>query len=114
MSSPRGVNHEKDVKRRSLKKDCRELPKIAPDITKMRGEFFDKGCTDRFAISRAASYQSGSYPPAAKKLAHSVGVKVSQIQQIVFQSPRTVRLATVRSMALSLAKASSIGLESGL
>jgi hypothetical protein len=62
----------------------------------------------------AVSFQIGSYPEAAKKLAHSVGVKSDRSWPILFQRPSTVRSAALRSRAFSLEKAFSIGLKSGL
>jgi hypothetical protein len=47
-------------------------------------------------------------------LAHSVELKVSLILPMVDQSPSMDRVAALRSMALILAKAFSIGLKSGL
>jgi hypothetical protein len=47
-------------------------------------------------------------------LAHSLGVKASMMWPMAFHRPSTVRSAALRSMALSLAKAFSIGLKSGL
>ena len=61
------------------------------------------------ARSRAVSFQIGSYPEAAKKLAHSVGVKSDRSWPILFQRPSTVRSAALRSRAFSLEKAFSSG-----
>ncbi len=62
----------------------------------------------------ASSTYSGSYPAAAKKLAHSFGVIASMASRIARQRSSTVRAAALRSSALSLEKAFSIGLKSGL
>lgn len=48
-----------------------------------------------------------------KELASSAGVWVSTMRAIAFQRASTVRLAALRSSALSLAKAFSIGWKSG-
>ncbi|MFK4654247.1 hypothetical protein ABIF97_004181 [Bradyrhizobium japonicum] len=60
--------------------------------------------------ARASTDHVAAYPAAMKYLRHSVGVK----RPIALQSPATVRSAAWRKSALSLAKAFSIGLESGL
>ena len=63
---------------------------------------------------RAESDQSASYPAAAKKLRHSSVVKRSMSSPMAVQRPSTVRSAALRRNALSLAKAFSMGLKSGL
>jgi hypothetical protein len=63
---------------------------------------------------RAFSVHSGSYPAALKKLAHSVGVMSAAMRAMASQRPSTDRSAAFRSSALSLEKAFSIGLKSGL
>jgi len=65
-------------------------------------------------IPRAFFVQVASYPAAAKKFAHSCGVKRSMRRPMASQRPLTVRSAAFRRCALSLEKAFSIGLKSGL
>ena len=74
----------------------------------------NKGIVNIDQTTKAFSDQSVSYPVAAKELAHSVGLKVSMILPMVDDRPSMVRSAALRNMALSLAKAFSIGLRSGL
>jgi len=64
--------------------------------------------------SRAFSVHIGSYPAAWKKFWHSCGVKRSMRRPMASLRPVTERSAALRSSALSLAKAFSIGLKSGL
>ena len=63
---------------------------------------------------RAFSLYSGSYPQAVKSLAHSVGVMASSASATALCRSGTVRAAALRSRALSLEKAFSMGLKSGL
>ena len=63
---------------------------------------------------RALSLYSGSYPQAVKSLAHSVGVMASSASATALCRSGTVRAAALRSRALSLEKAFSMGLKSGL
>src|SRR3954451_8067446 len=62
---------------------------------------------------RAVSDQV-AYPALLKKLRHSAGEKRSAIRPMVCHRPSTVRSAALRSRALYLAKACSIGFRSGL
>ena len=70
--------------------------------------------TDGKVIRQAVFDHSGSYPHELKYLVHSRGWKVSSSLPIRFQRPLTVRSPIFLSMALSLEKAFSIGLKSGL
>ena len=64
--------------------------------------------------SRAVSDHIGSYPAASKKFRHCWGVKRSVMRPMAVHRPSTVCSAALRRWALSLAKAFSIGLKSGL
>jgi hypothetical protein len=64
--------------------------------------------------SRVVSDQSVSYRAAAKEAVHSAGVKVATTRQMVFRRSWRVRSVALRSIAVSFAKARSIGLKSGL
>ena len=64
--------------------------------------------------SRAFSSQSGSYPAAVKKFAHSAGENCSISVPILFHRASRVRSAALRRWALILEKAFSMGLKSGL
>ena len=63
---------------------------------------------------RAFPLQLDPYPAALKKLAHFCGVNVGMSAPMVFQRLSTVRSDALRRPALSLEKAFSIGLRSGL
>ena len=64
--------------------------------------------------NRAKSHHSGSYPAAANMLTHSAGVMRSTRRPMADHRVSIVRAASLRRSALSLAKAFSIGLKSGL
>jgi hypothetical protein len=64
--------------------------------------------------ARAESHQSASYPAAANIFVQSAGVMRSIRRPIAAHKASTVRVASLRSSALSLEKAFSIGLKSGL
>lgn len=66
------------------------------------------------AIPRAFSVHIGSYPAAWKKFRHSCGVKPSMSRPMAPHRPGTERSAALRRRALSLEKAFSMGLKSGL
>ena len=67
----------------------------------------------RRSAPRADSNHLGLYPSWAKKLAHSLGVKRGMASRMAAHRSSTVRAAALRRMALSLAKASSMGFRSG-
>lgn len=64
--------------------------------------------------TRALADHIGSYPAASKKFWHCCGVKRSLMRPMAVHRPSTVRSAALRRWALSLEKAFSIGLKSGL
>ena len=65
-------------------------------------------------LPRAFSAHTGLHPAARKKFWHSCGVKQSMSRPMVSHRLATERSAALRSSALSLEKAFSMGLKSGL
>ena len=70
-------------------------------------------CQRPHGLPRADSIYSRSYPAAAKKLVHSWRVNCSMPSAITSHSSVIVLAAALRSRALSLENAISIGLKSG-
>jgi hypothetical protein len=66
-----------------------------------------------FCYARAFSDQV-AYPAFLKRFRHSSGLYRSMMRPIAVQSPSRVRSSAFRSKVLSLAKACSMGLRSGL
>ena len=81
------------------------------------GDWHGKGdeywAINHVGVARADSIYSRSYPAAAKKLVHSWRVNCSMPSAITSHSSVIVLAAALRSRALSLENAISIGLKSG-